>query len=999
MSGWRKVWPYMIGLVIAAGAVSGRAADPEGFEPIFDGQSLTGWDGNPEFWSVRDGAITGETTAAKPTKGNTFLIWRQGEVGDFELKLQYRIVGGNSGIQYRSFEVPDQKWVVGGYQADFEAGERYSGICYGERFRGILADRGQKTVIGDNHKPTVVGSVGDSQELQTHIKKEDWNEYHIVAQGFTFVHRINGHVTCEVVDEDRAQRRASGIVALQLHAGPPMKVQFRNIRLKRSPSTAESPGAARTERGRKKVVFLAGGRSHGYGAHDHLAGCMLLAKSLEMSGLPIEANVYHYGWPQDPAVLEGADCVVMYGDGGKGHMVNPHLAEMDALAQRGVGVVCLHYAVEVPAGETGNRFLDWIGGYFEMNWSVNPHWTARFEDFPEHPITRGVQPFEINDEWYYHMRFREGMQGVTPILTDLPPDSTLTRPDGPHSGNPAVRAAIAKREPQHVAWAAQRPNGGRGFGFTGGHVHWNWSDDNFRRLVLNAIVWCAGAEVPRSGVVDRPKTLADLETNHDETPPANFDREAVRAKFKLPPDAAGKPVPARVETPAAASPKAGGAETRAKRKKRREAAGVAQPNAAVRPKEKPANPDPAFESELVTSQAPQRAAVVDIDIQQAKQLYLIVSDGGNGFSCDWANWAEPRLIGPAGEKKLTELTWKSADADWGKVSINKNAGGGELKVAGEPIAYGIGTHANSVIVYDLPDGYTRFRARGCLDDGGTSQQDGKASSVQFYVFTADPGRAFIAKLYSAPGAAPISHDAKDAVAQLKVHPELAASLFASEPELRNPTNIDIDHRGRVWVCEVINYRKFANKDQAERVEGDRILVLEDTDGNGQAEKYSTFYQGRDIDSAHGICVLATPDGKGTRAIVSASGNVLVLTDDDGDLRADRKEILFTGIAGAQHDHGIHAFVFGPDGKLYFNFGNEGKQLLDRNGQPVRDAAGNVVNDQLRPYQQGMVFRCNLDGSGLETLGWNFRNNWEVAVDSFGTLWQSDNDDDGNRGTR
>ncbi|MGE0760233.1 MAG: DUF1080 domain-containing protein, partial [Pirellulaceae bacterium] len=162
MSGWRKVWPYMIGLVIAAGAVSGRAADPEGFEPIFDGQSLTGWDGNPEFWSVRDGAITGETTAAKPTKGNTFLIWRQGEVGDFELKLQYRIVGGNSGIQYRSFEVPDQKWVVGGYQADFEAGERYSGICYGERFRGILADRGQKTVIGDNHKPTVVGSVGDS---------------------------------------------------------------------------------------------------------------------------------------------------------------------------------------------------------------------------------------------------------------------------------------------------------------------------------------------------------------------------------------------------------------------------------------------------------------------------------------------------------------------------------------------------------------------------------------------------------------------------------------------------------------------------------------------------------------------------------------------------------------------------------------------------------------------------------------------------------------------
>ncbi|MFN6104177.1 MAG: ThuA domain-containing protein [Planctomycetaceae bacterium] len=153
-----------------------------------------------------------------------------------------------------------------------------------------------------------------------------------------------------------------------------------------------------------------------------------------------------------------------------------------------------------------------MGGYFETNWSVNPHWTAKFETLPNHPITRGVKPFEINDEWYYHMRFRDKLERVTPILTAVPPASTLERPDGPHSGNPAVRAA--KGQPQHVAWAAERENGGRGFGFTGGHFHRNWADDNFRRLVLNALVWVAHGEVPTGGVnsqVSQDEMLANLD--------------------------------------------------------------------------------------------------------------------------------------------------------------------------------------------------------------------------------------------------------------------------------------------------------------------------------------------------------------------------------------------------------------------------------------------------------------------------------------------------------
>jgi len=231
------------------------------------------------------------------------------------------------------------------------------------------------------------------------------------------------------------------------------------------------------------------------------------------------------------------------------------------------------------------------------------------------------------------------------------------------------------------------------------------------------------------------------------------------------------------------------------------------------------------------------------------------------------------------------------------------------------------------------------------------------------------------------------------LSKLDVAKELEVSLFASEPMMSNPSNIDIDHLGRVWVCEVINYRHFRNSDSPERKAGDRILVLEDTNGDGKADKTTTFYQGREIDSAHGVCVL------GNTVYVSAGDSVFLFHDDDHDLKADRKEVLFTGISGVQHDHGIHAVTFGPDGKLYFNFGNAGKQIKDKHGKPIVDQAGNVVNDQRKPYQQGMVFRCNPDGTEFETLGWNFRNNWELAVDSFGNIWQSDNDDDGNRGVR
>ncbi|QDU98733.1 PVC-type heme-binding CxxCH protein [Lignipirellula cremea] len=706
---------------------------------------------------------------------------------------------------------------------------------------------------------------------------------------------------------------------------------------------------ARAAAGEKKVVFVAGKKSHGYGSHEHYAGSVLLAQALEKAMPNFKTVVTRDGWPQDASVLEGADVVVMYADGGGGHPVNAHLAELDALAEKGVGVVCLHYGVEVPTGPSGEHFLKWIGGYFEANWSVNPHWTASFQEFPEHPTTQGVKPFAINDEWYYHMRFRDNMEGVTPILTDLPGADTLRRPDGAHSGNPAVREAVLKRkERQHVAWASERKNGQRGFGFTGGHFHWNWGDDNFRKVVLNAIVWAAHGEVPKNGVESRRLTVVDLEENQDEEQPKNFDRSAIEKQLNPSTDKQSSAAP-RASSPAMGAEK------------------------------------PVYASPIITSKTPGQAVAIKADITGAKELYLMVRDAGNGFACDWADWAEPRLVGPQGEKKLTDLKWKAASSGFGDPHVNGNVEGKPLRIAGESVEYGLGVHANSVVAYDLPAGYTQFVARGGLDNGGVDQKTcGDESSVQFLVFTQKPK-----VVQTAAPAKGGSREPEDAVAGLDVADGLEAHLFASEPALKSLTNLDIDHLGRIWVCEVMNYRH----NNGSRPEGDRILVLEDTTGDGLADKQTVFYQGRDIDSALGICVL------GDKVIVSASPNVLVFTDSDGDLKPDKKELLFTKTGQAQHDHSAHSFMFGPDGKLYWNFGNTGQGVRDKNGEVVIDVDGHPVLDNGKPYYGGMPFRCNLDGSDFEVLAHNFRNNYEVAVDSFGGLWQSDNDDDGNKAVR
>ncbi|MGQ9608540.1 MAG: ThuA domain-containing protein [bacterium] len=257
------------------------------------------------------------------------------------------------------------------------------------------------------------------------------------------------------------------------------------------------------------IVMIAGSKSHGSGAHEHPGGCMLLADLLNKYVDGANAVVYN-GWPENSEVFNNASAIAIYSDGGAGHLIIPHLDQVAELMKKGIGLVLMHYAVEVPKGKPGDCFLDWIGGYFEMYWSVNPHWTAEFKSFPDHPVTRGLKPFSMEDEWYYHMRFRQNMKGVTPLLSALPPESTLDRPDGPHSGNPDVRRAIANKEPQHLAWCVEREDGGRGLGFTGGHYHNNWANDNLRKFMLNAIAWTARLEIPKDGINTPTPTWDEL---------------------------------------------------------------------------------------------------------------------------------------------------------------------------------------------------------------------------------------------------------------------------------------------------------------------------------------------------------------------------------------------------------------------------------------------------------------------------------------------------------
>lgn len=399
---------------------------------------------------------------------------------------------------------------------------------------------------------------------------------------------------------------------------------------------------------------------------------------------------------------------------------------------------------------------------------------------------------------------------------------------------------------------------------------------------------------------------------------------------------------------------------------------------------------PVFETPVLTARDKSRAVPVSVDLKDAKELHLVVADL-DGFSCDWADWIEPRLVMKDGSvRDLTGLDWKEAKSGYGKVLKGRNNSGGPLAVEGKVYETGIGTHAPSTISYALPEGVAKFEALAAIDDGGAIR-DGKPSSasVRFRVYAQKPpSGAESAYDPNAPKVVPVD---------LFAVPEgLEVTVWATSPMLQNPTNIDFDAEGRLYVAEGVNYRGKGGR----RPEGDRIVILEDTDGSGSADKSSVFVQEKDLAAPLGVAVL---DGLRKSVVVSQPPDLLVYTDENGDGTfeegVDSREVLLTGFAGKQHDHSLHSVTAGPNGQWYFNQGNMGAQFTDRSGKTFsmgspyqsQEIAGRRSDDG-HVWVGGFSVRMNPDGTNATILGHNYRNSYEQAVTSFGDLFQSDNDD-------
>ncbi|MSU23312.1 MAG: hypothetical protein EXS32_05745 [Opitutus sp.] len=263
---------------------------------------------------------------------------------------------------------------------------------------------------------------------------------------------------------------------------------------------AVSAAFAATDPAPRRVLFIAGPKSHDRDVHEFPRGAELLAEGVNRSGLPLTAEV-SLGWPSSATTVGQADVVVLYSDGLTAHVANGHAAALRQRLSAGKALAVLHFALEPAAEEAGLKDVlrDALGGYFEAGWSVNPAWLLQASPASAHPAARGVGALAVSDEWYFHLRFRDGSRGLQTLLAASPPAEVVAE-DGPRSGNPVVRAALARGEPQVVAWTCLNENGARGFGFTGGHSHRFWYDDNFRRLVLNGLAWAAGLDVPAGGV-------------------------------------------------------------------------------------------------------------------------------------------------------------------------------------------------------------------------------------------------------------------------------------------------------------------------------------------------------------------------------------------------------------------------------------------------------------------------------------------------------------------
>ena len=288
------------------------------------------------------------------------------------------------------------------------------------------------------------------------------------------------------------------------------------------------PRRAAGQDGPLKLVLIAGSPSHPPGMHEFRAGTLILERRLaQLPGLVVERH--DNGWVADEATLDTADALVIYSDGARKHPLKDkgRLELVGRLVAGGMGLGCMHYGVEVVPEDAGEEFRQWLGGHYEHEWSCNPIWTPTFEEFPDHPVANGVRPFAVEDEWYFNMRFREGFDATgpreidgarfTPILVAKPSDEVR---DGPYvyPKGPYAHIQAAKGRDEAMLWTLERPDGGRGFGFTGGHFHRNWQNDEFRKVVVNAIAWLAGFRVPSLGIGTSTVSDAEIDRNLDPKP-------------------------------------------------------------------------------------------------------------------------------------------------------------------------------------------------------------------------------------------------------------------------------------------------------------------------------------------------------------------------------------------------------------------------------------------------------------------------------------------------
>ncbi len=725
-----------------------------------------------------------------------------------------------------------------------------------------------------------------------------------------------------------------------------------------SQNSSAAPAQAKQAE-KKTILFLAGKPSHTNGEHEFRAGCMLLAKALNESGLPIEAKVHWYGWPEDESIFDGVDACVVYAD--RGGKFEEKYAVLDKKVKEGMGIMFMHYGVH-PKKEIGEKyFLPWIGGYMDDDLSVNPHWIADLIAKKNHPISRGVKaPVTAYDEFYYSMKFDKDCDCCYPLVTATPTEDKVVRYI--NMWNAHGEEGFGK--PQSLMWTRDPEEGARGIGFVGGHYHQNWAIDGFRQIVLNSIVWVARGEVPANGVPSQAITKEQLNENLDEPTetPIELPTAAILEQPAMKrPDTA---IPAPAKNPP-------------KRKKL-----TAKPN----------------DRNYVLASAkgfkggdPVRHETLTADVTGLEIISLNAEAAGSD-RYDWINWADVYFTDAEGNQ--TPVTRKHVAWDTqrhGQLRYDSNINKRPMRMSGQSYSTGFGGHAPSEIQIRVPKGAVTITATCGLDDGG-ARRLGKATEALANFNIVNPGGTW------RPEGDPITVPVESfALAD----ENLEVTLWAKSPQLYNPTNMDIDHKGRIWVAEGVNYRRVEGR----RPEGDRIIVLEDTNQDGTADKTTVFVQDKDLRTPLGVSVF---DNK---IVVPNPPHLVVYTDVNRNLvfdEGDTKENLLSGFNGAQHDHSLHSVTHGPDGRWYFNSGNCGAIFTDNSGKTFNmngiyrggggeffvdnHLLGGKKSDDGFLWTSGFGVRMNPDGTEAEITGHGFRNSYEHSVNSMGDIFQNDNDD-------